>query len=185
MFAAAALAFGVVFLAEIGDKSQLLVLSLAGRFRRLPVLLGVSTAVLLIQGLSVVAGSFIADRVPKRPVEIVAGLLFLGFAAWSLRSSDETAHEVAPSQRSAYLTSAVAFLAAEFGDKTMLATAALAARGDRLGTWVGSSAAMIASAAIAVLVGGALARRIKPQVLRYAAAAAFVIVGSLLLLGVG
>jgi len=64
---------------------------------RLPVLLGVSAAVLLIQGLSVLAGSFSAERAPKRPVEIIAGLLFLGFAAWSWRPSDAALHAAAPS----------------------------------------------------------------------------------------
>jgi len=185
MLAAASLAFGVVFLAEFGDKSQLLVLSLAGRFRRLPVLLGVSAAVLLMQALSVVAGSFIADHVPRRPVELVAGVLFLGFAVWTLRAGvEEEAREAATSHRSAFVASAFAFVAAEFGDKTMLATAVLAANEDRLGTWVGSSAALILSAAIAVLVGAALAKRIDARKLRYAAAALFAVIGVLLLVGV-
>jgi putative Ca2+/H+ antiporter (TMEM165/GDT1 family) len=74
---------------------------------------------------------------------------------------------------------------AELGDKTMLATVALAARADRVGVWAGTTAALVANAAIAVLVGGALARRVPERVIRYAAAAAFAIVGVLLLLGVG
>lgn len=186
MLAAAAIAFGVVFVAEFGDKSQLLVLSLASRFRRLPVLLGVSLAVLVMQAVSVLAGGLIADRVPRRPVEIVAGVLFLAFAGWSLRAEpDDDAEGRAESQRSGFASSFVAFLAAEFGDKTMLATAALAANRDRLGTWLGSSVAMILSAALAVLVGAALVRRIDKKRLRYAAAAAFATIGVLLLLGIG
>ena len=185
MLQAAALAFGVVFVAELGDKSQLLVLSLATRFRRLHVLVGVSLAALFMQALSVVAGGLIADNVPRRPVEIVAGVLFLAFAVWTLRPGDEDDHQVTPARRSAVVASAVAFVAAEFGDKTMLATATLAMRGDRLGTWLGSSAAMIATAAIAVLVGAALGRWLTPNKLRYAAAAAFTLVGVLLLVGIG
>jgi putative Ca2+/H+ antiporter (TMEM165/GDT1 family) len=187
LLTAAALAFGVVFLAEFGDKSQLLVLSLASRFRRWPVLVGVSCAVLVMQGLSVVAGSVIADHVPRRPVEIGAGLLFLAFGAWSLRADpdDGDEHGPAPTHRSAVVTSFLAFTIAEFGDKTMLATAALAANRDRLGTWVGSSAALVLSGLIAIVVGAALAKRIDPSKLRYAAAVAFAVVGVLLLVGIG
>ncbi|MEO6713046.1 MAG: TMEM165/GDT1 family protein [Mycobacteriales bacterium] len=186
MWAAAGIAFGVVFLAELGDKSQLLVLSLASRFRRLPVLFGVSLAILLMQALSVVAGSLIADRVPQRPAEIVAGVLFLAFAAWTLRSgADADSARPAATGRSAVVASFAAFLAAEFGDKTMLATAALAANGDRLAVWLGSSAAMVLSATLAVLVGAALAKRVSERALQYAAAAAFVVVGVLLLAGFG
>jgi putative Ca2+/H+ antiporter (TMEM165/GDT1 family) len=183
MLTAASLAFGVVFFAELGDKSQLLILSLAGRFRRLPVFIGVSTAAVFMQALSVVAGSLIADYVPRRPVEIVAGVLFLGFAGWSLLPDKDEDVAVEPTRHSAILTSGFAFVAAEFGDKTMLATAALAARGDRLGTWLGSSAAMIVSATMAVAAGAVLARRVDPIKLRYAAAAVFAIVGVALLAG--
>lgn len=178
------MAFGVVFFAEFGDKSQLLVLSLSGRFQRLPVFFGVSSAAVLMQGLSVIAGSFIADHVPRRPVELAAGSLFLIFAAWTLRPVNSKAHDLVTTHRSAFVASAFAFVVAEFGDKTMLATAALAANGSRLGTWLGSSAAMVVSAALAVLVGAALARRFDPAKLRYAAAAVFAVVGVLLLVGV-
>jgi putative Ca2+/H+ antiporter (TMEM165/GDT1 family) len=182
---AAALAFGVVFLAELGDKSQLLVLSLSTRFSKLPVLLGVSLAVLFMQALSVVAGGFIADHVPRRPVEIVAGILFLAFAVWTLRGGGDDDRDVEPVRRSAVIASALAFVAAEFGDKTMLATAGLATREDRFGTWLGSSGALIVSAGLAVLVGAALGRRFDRAKLRYAAAVAFAAVGILLLLGAG
>lgn len=187
MLRAAWLSFGVVFLAELGDKSQLLVVSLAARLRRLPVLAGVATAAALMQLASVTAGALLADRLPRRSLEVAAGLAFLGFAVWTLVSGPaEAAPEpVRATGRSAYVMAGSTFMLAELGDKTMLATIALASREDRVGVWIGTTAALVASATLAVLLGGAIARRVPEPVIRYAAAVAFAAVGVLLLLGVG
>jgi Ca2+/H+ antiporter, TMEM165/GDT1 family len=187
VLAAAWVGFALIFVAELGDKSQLLVLSLATRLRRWPVLAGVATAAALMQLVSVTAGVLIADRLPRRPLEIAAGVLFAGFAVWTLWSGPEqdAAAEPVVSGRSAYLVAASTFVLAELGDKTMLATIALATRVDRVGVWIGTTAAMVTSAALAVLLGGALARRVPERVVRYGAAAAFAMAGVLLLLGLG
>jgi putative Ca2+/H+ antiporter (TMEM165/GDT1 family) len=181
------LGFALVFVAELGDKSQLLVVSLAARLPRLAVLAGVATAAALMQLVSVAAGALLADRLPERLLQVAAAVLFLAFAVWTLVSGpeDDDDEPVRSTGRSAYLVSASAFMLAELGDKTMLATIALASRADRVGVWIGTTAAMVLSAAIAVLVGGAVARRVPERVVRYAAAAAFAIVGVLLLVGVG
>lgn len=186
MLKAAWLGFGLVFLAELGDKSQLLVVSLATRLRRLPVLAGVATAAAVMQLASVTVGALLADRLPRRPLELAGGVLFVGFAAWTLVSrADDAPEQVHTTGRSAYVTAASAFMLAELGDKTMLATIALSAQQDRVGVWIGTTAALVTSAALAVAVGAALARRVPEQVVRWLAAAAFATVGVLLLLGVG
>jgi len=184
---AAWIGFALVFLAELGDKSQLLVVSLAARLRRLPVLAGVATAAALMQLASVTAGALLADRLPRRPLELAGGLLFLGFAVWTMVSGPEEGEPegARATGRSAYLVAASAFVVAEVGDKTMLATIALAAREHRVGVWVGTTAALVTSAALAVALGAALARRVPERVVRSVAAAAFAVVGVLLLLGVG
>ncbi|HZG95668.1 MAG TPA: TMEM165/GDT1 family protein, partial [Mycobacteriales bacterium] len=86
MLEAAWLGFALVFVAELGDKSQLLVVSLASRLPRGQVLAGVATAAALMQLVSVAAGALLADRLPERPLQIAAALLFVGFAVWTLLS---------------------------------------------------------------------------------------------------
>jgi|GEM_PF-1624520 len=68
-----AVGFGVVFVAELGDKSQLLAMTLAARYRPLPVLAGIAVATLVLQGLAVTVGTLIGDRLPTRPIQFVAG----------------------------------------------------------------------------------------------------------------
>jgi putative Ca2+/H+ antiporter (TMEM165/GDT1 family) len=184
---AAWLGFALVFVAELGDKSQLLVVSLASRLPRGQVLAGVATAAAVMQLASVGVGALLADRLPERPLQVGAAVLFLAFAVWTLLTGPEdgAADRARTAGRSAYLVAGSAFLLAELGDKTMLATIALASRADRVGVWVGTTAAMVASSTLAVLVGGVLARRIPERVVRYAAAAAFAVVGVALLLGAG
>ena len=84
-----AAAFGVVFLAELGDKTQLVALTLAGRYPAVKVLAALGAAIALLQTLSVTAGALISEAVPDDAIAIGAGLLFLGFAVWTWRSSDE------------------------------------------------------------------------------------------------
>ncbi|HTG41026.1 MAG TPA: TMEM165/GDT1 family protein, partial [Methylomirabilota bacterium] len=79
------LSFGVIFLAELGDKSQLMALAFAGRYRAGTVLLAVSLATLLVHAGSVLLGSTVALAVPTGPIQVVAGIAFLVFAAWTIR----------------------------------------------------------------------------------------------------
>ena len=190
-----AVAFGVVFVAELGDKSQLLAMTLAARYRPWAVLAGIAAATLVLQGLAVLVGSFVGDRLPTRPIQVVAGLAFLAFAVWTLLDRDDddadgadadgddagepggVEHDAAPERRSGLLTAGTAFFVSEFGDKTMLATVTLATQQGALGTWLGASAGMVAADALAVVVGAVAGARLPRRVVRWVAAATFALFG--------
>ena len=130
MLDAILLSFGVIFIAELGDKSQLMALAFATRFPALPVLLAITIATAVVHLGSVVLGATVAAVLPTNVVSIVAGLAFLAFAAWTLRGdvlgeADEARSRSEPT-RSIVLTVGTAFFLAELGDKTMLATITLA-----------------------------------------------------------
>ena len=178
---AALVAFGVVFVAELGDKSQLLALTLATRYRALPVLAGLAIAAAGLMVLAVAAGAALSAALPTEALSVVAGSAFLVFAVLALRSS-EGEDEVAVGQRQpGVLTVAGAFAVAELGDKTMLATLALAARNGAVGTWFGATAGIVAASSLAVLVGSQLGARLPERIVRVGAAAMFAAFGVLLL----
>jgi putative Ca2+/H+ antiporter (TMEM165/GDT1 family) len=183
--AAFLLSFGVIFVAELGDKSQLMALAFAARYRALPVLLGIGGATLLVHAGSVLIGRAAALAIPRDAIAILAGLAFLVFAAWTLRGdkldeADEA--RAARSTSSVVLAVGVAFFLAELGDKTMLATITLATTQEPIGTWLGSTAGMIVADALAIGVGRMLGTRLPERPIRIGAAVAFVIFGLLLIL---
>jgi putative Ca2+/H+ antiporter (TMEM165/GDT1 family) len=179
------LSFGVIFLAELGDKSQLMALAFATRFPALPVLIAITLATLLVHLGSVALGATVALALPTNLIAIVAGLAFLVFAAWTLRGEklDESEEEKArrSTTGSVIMTVGVAFFLAELGDKTMLATVTLATNHDALGTWLGSTGGMVAADAIAIGVGKVLGTRLPERAIRIGAAVAFVVFGLLLI----
>ena len=173
-------AFAVVFLAELGDKTQLVALTLAGRHPPGRVLLALGAAIAVLQTMSVTAGAAVSRTVPDQAVSIGAGLLFIAFGVltWRSAAADEEDGDVAGGLRSV----TTAFFLAELGDKTMLTTAGLAADRGAVPVWVGSFAAMLAATALAVLAGRALTRGVPASALRRLGAIAFVLVGALTLL---
>lgn len=181
---AAAIAAGAIFLAEFGDKSQLLVLAFATRHAALPVIAGIVVAAALIQGLSVAAGAILGAVLPETLIGVVAGLAFLGVAAWTLRGEDDEDEESdvagAAHRRSGLALAALVattFVIGELGDKTMLATFALAARQDPAATWVGATAGMVAANLVAVVVGRGIGARLSPRTVRLASAGLFAVAG--------
>lgn len=178
------LAFGVVFLAEFGDKTEIVTLALVARYGALPVLLGVSLATCLISAASVLVGGFLHTAIPNRPTAIAAGLVFLVFAAWTLRRDDVALEGAKHPERSlggAVAVTAATFLLTEFGDKTMLATVTLAARGELLEVWLGATLGVIAADGIAIAIGQSLRDRISPRLMRVGSGIAFGGVGTILL----
>ncbi len=179
------LSFGVIFLAELGDKSQLMALAFATRFPAIPVLIAISIATAVIHLGSVVLGATVALALPANVIAIVAGIAFLVFAAWTLRGDelgeDDEARARRDASRSVIVTVGTAFFLAELGDKTMLATITLATNHGALGTWLGSTVGMVAADAIAIGVGKALGTRLPERAIRLGAAVAFVVFGLILI----
>ncbi|MFN8041015.1 MAG: TMEM165/GDT1 family protein [Acidimicrobiales bacterium] len=176
--------FAVIFVAELGDKSQLMALTFATRYRAVPVLVGITVATALVHLVSVVVGAVIGAALPVRALNVLAGLAFLGFGAWTLRGDrlDEDEERKAE-QASGNVVLAVggAFFLAELGDKTMIATITLATREGLVGTWLGSTVGMVAADALAIAVGRLLGTRLPERAVRIGAAVAFFAFGIALL----
>jgi len=176
-------AFGVVFLAELGDKTQLVALSLATRYRTVTVLVGITIAYAITNGISVVIGGLLGAALPTTAIAVGGGVAFLGFAWWTWRGSDDDDDDdiVTAGRRSVLASIVTAMVVAELGDKTMLATATLAAREAPLWTWIGATAGITASGAVAVAVGTLLGDRLPRRATRLGAAVLFALFGVLLL----
>ena len=178
------LSFVIIFLAEMGDKSQLMALAFATRYRAVTVLVAITVATLLVHAGSVIVGAAFAMALPTDIIQVVAGAAFLGFAAWTVRGDELGEGDQQRAERSggwALLTIGTAFFLAELGDKTMLATVTLATTEEPWGTWLGSTFGMVASDAIAVAVGAAIGTRLPERYVKLFAAGAFVIFGVLLI----
>jgi putative Ca2+/H+ antiporter (TMEM165/GDT1 family) len=185
---AAALAFGAIFIAEFGDKSQLLILAFATRYPARPVVLGLVLAAAVIQGISVAIGAVVGASLPQTAVAVVSGIAFLAVAAWTLRGDEEedehASHHAGASRLAGVglvLTVAGTFVVGELGDKTMLATFALAASQGALPTWIGSTTGEIAANLVAVVVGRQVGHRLSPRMVRIGSAVLFAVAGAVVL----
>ena len=180
------LSTAVIFVAELGDKSQLMAMTFAARYRARDVLIGITAATALVHLASVGIGYFIGDAFSEYQdwIGIVAGVAFLAFAAWTLRGdelTDEEADKARTATGAAILAVGMAFFLAELGDQTMLATITLATQEGWLGTWIGSTLGMVAADALAIVVGAVLGKKLPEKVIKYGAAALFAIFGVLLI----
>ena len=177
--------FGAIFVAEMGDKSQLMALAFATRFRAASILIGITIATAAVHAVSVGIGALLQVSLPTRAINIAAGVLFVGFGVWTLRGDELTEADRARAQRggerSAVVTASVTFFLAELGDKTMLATITLATTYAPLGVWIGSTVGMVAADALAILVGRVLGTRLPERAVRIGAAVLFFAFGAALL----
>lgn len=153
--ATAMTSFALIAAAEIGDKSQLVCMTLASRHRALPVLLGAIAAFALLNTLAVVFGVAIASWLPDIIVAATVAFLFAAFGIHSLRiQEDEDDEEVKEkSGHSIFFTTFLLITIAEFGDKTQLAVVALSSTAAPLAVWMGSTFALGAISALGVLAG--------------------------------
>jgi Ca2+/H+ antiporter, TMEM165/GDT1 family len=175
-----AVSFGVVFVAELGDKSQLMALTFATRYRALPVLVGITLATAVVHLVSVAVGYGLGAALPTGWIALVAAVAFVGFGAWTLRGDRLSADERTKAERStgsAVVAASVAFFLAELGDKTMLATITLATQYGWFGVWVGSTLGMVAADALAIVVGRQLGRRLPERTVQIGAAVLFFLFG--------
>ncbi len=171
---------GIVALGEIGDKTQLLALLLAARFKRpLPIILGILTATLVNHALAGLLGAWIAKTLGPDVMRWVIGLGFIAMAAWVLVPDKADDGALEPhSKLGVYGTTTIAFFLAEMGDKTQIATAALAARFDVIVPVVlGTTLGMLIADVPAVLLGDVAAKKVSLRVVRSIAALFFAALG--------
>lgn len=175
---------GVVALAELGDKTQLLALVLAARFQRpIPVLTGLVLAVLANHTLTALAGTWIGRFLSIERLDWLIGLSFLGIAIWVfLPEKDEEKHEPMAARYGAFASTALSMFLAEMADRTQIATLALAARYETLVPVVlGTSLGMVTADLPAVLLGHVAGERLPLRLIRALAAAVFAGFGILIL----
>lgn len=176
---------GVVALAEIGDKTQLLAFILAARFRKpLPIIAGILIATLLNHGLAGALGAWITQAVNPEVLRWILGLSFIGMAAWTLKPDKIEEEETQVAQRfGVFGATLITFFFAEMGDKTQLATVALAAHyGTPLLVILGTTAGMLIADVPAVFVGDRFAQKIPMKLVHAIAAGIFAVMGVLTLL---
>ena len=154
MLSAFLISFGVIFAAELGDKSQLMALTFATRYPLGVVLVGITGATAIVHAVSVAIGGAMGATIPHRPITLIAAVAFVIFGLWTLRGdslSDEEKERAKSNDRNALLVVGLVFFLAELGDKTMLATITLATKHGLVGTWAGSTIGMVAADALAIM----------------------------------
>jgi Ca2+/H+ antiporter, TMEM165/GDT1 family len=183
MLTAILISFAIVFVAELGDKSQLITMTYALRHRWWVVLSGVAIAAMLVHGLSVAIGHFLGLTLPARPIAFAGAIAFLLFAVWTWReghNSDEDDVRVAE-PRFVIFAIISSFVLAELGDKTMLATVTLASDHNWAGVWIGATAGMVLADGVAIAAGALLHKRLPAGFLHSLASVLFLVFGLWLL----
>ncbi len=174
-----------IFIAEMGDKTQLVAMSLATRYRFLTVVLGITAATAVVHLASVLIAELLGKTLPTVWLTLAAGVAFLIFGSWTLHGDEMSVkdEERAASRRirSGFLTVFVVFLVAELGDKTMLATIVVGTQHHWAAVWVGSTIGMVAADTIAIAIGAVLGKKLPERAVRIGAAVLFFAAGATLL----
>lgn len=173
----------LIFIAELGDKTQLLALSFATKYKPVKVLTGVFIGTLVVHLFSVVIGEKLTSFIPEFILRLIIGLSFVGFGIWTLKgdSCDENNQKV--NKFGPVMTVAIAFFLAELGDKTQLATISLAAKyRSFIGVWLGSSLGMVFSDGLAIIVGVVAGKKIPEKIIKYVSASIFILFGALIII---
>jgi Ca2+/H+ antiporter, TMEM165/GDT1 family len=180
------LSTGLVALAEMGDKTQLLALLLAARYRKpAPIIMGILIATLLNHGLAVWLGVWVAQLLGPPLQSWILGLGFIAIALWTLIPDKSPSQEESTGPRGIFVTTLIAFFLAEIGDKTQLATVGLAAEYGEFGIsiLIATTLGMLLANVPAVLLGNRFAQRLPLRAIRWVSASLFAILGILILLG--
>jgi putative Ca2+/H+ antiporter (TMEM165/GDT1 family) len=168
----------LIFVAEMGDKTQLVALTLATRFKVGVVLAGVFVATLLVHAFSVLLGGFTGKLLPPGWLQLLCGLAFVGFGAWTLRGDTaDDGNGRLNRLRSPFMIVGATFFLAELGDKTMLGTVTLAAQHSPVPVWLGSTVGMVLADGLAIWVGQVLGQHLPERAIQIGAAAIFFAVG--------
>jgi putative Ca2+/H+ antiporter (TMEM165/GDT1 family) len=185
VLAALLLSFAVIFVAEMGDKTQLVAMMFALRYRWWVVLAAITAATTAVHVVSVAIGHYLGAALPTHLLGLLAGAMFVFFGLWTLRGdslSDEEASRTEKATAPAFFVVLSAFFLAELGDKTMLATITLAADHDWVGVWIGSTLGMVVADGLAIVVGAVAGKHLPERLIQLTAAALFVVFGVYLLL---
>lgn len=178
---------GIVGLAEIGDKTQLLAFLLAAKFRKpLPIVLAILVATIANHAFAAAVGAWITSMLGPDVLRWVLGVSFLAMAAWTLIPDKLDEDETKLARYGVFLTTLIAFFMAEMGDKTQVATVALAARyHDIVSVVLGTTFGMMLANVPAVYLGDKIANRVSLRLVHGIAALVFAVLGVATLLGAG
>ena len=178
---------GVVALAEIGDKTQLLAFLLAAKFRKpLPIVLAIFVATIANHAFAAAVGAWITSMLGPDVLRWVLGVSFLAMGAWTLIPDKLDEDETKLAKYGVFLTTLIAFFMAEMGDKTQVATVALAARyHDIVSVVLGTTFGMMLANVPAVYLGDKIANRVSLRLVHGIAALVFAVLGVATLLGAG
>ena len=169
---------GFVVLAEMGDKTQLLAMAFATKYKASVVMWGVFAATIFNHLLAVLAGNYLTDLIPIQYIQIAAAASFIIFGLWTIRG-DELKGEDKKFHFNPFWTVAIAFFFAEMGDKTQLATVALAAKYQSvIPVLMGTTAGMLIADAIGIGIGIVLGKRIPERAVKWLAAIIFIFFGA-------
>lgn len=168
-----------VLIAEMGDKTQLVALAFATRYKTVTVMGGVFGATLLVHLFSVAIGEVAGIALPVFWINLLAGLSFIGFGLWTLRGDTLDENEDEKQQRfGPLLTVGITFFLAELGDKTMLTTVTVASQQKSfIGVWLGSTVGMVIADGLAIIVGKVMGKRLPEKLIKYGAAIIFIASG--------
>ena len=178
---------GIVGLAEIGDKTQLLAFLLAAKFRKpLPIVLAIFVATVANHTFAAAVGAWITSMLGPDVLRWVLGVSFLAMAAWTLIPDKLDEEDTKLAKYGVFLTTLIAFFMAEMGDKTQVATVALAARyHDIVSVVLGTTFGMMLANVPAVYLGDKIANRVSLRLVHGIAALVFAVLGVATLLGAG
>lgn len=173
--------FLVVFLAELGDKTQLIVMAFAVKYNWRSVFLGMTLGIFVVHSLAVAIGSLAGELIPVHLMTIIASCLFIGFGVWTLRGDDEGEDEDEATKSSRFgplLTVAMTFIIGEMGDKTQFAAMTMATQYESW--WLvlcGAVLGMVLTDSLGIIAGTFLHRRLPAKKMRYLSAGIFLLFG--------
>jgi len=172
--------FLFVLLAEMGDKTQLLAMAFATRYSAQKVLIAVFLATAVNHALAVLVGQFLVTVIPLGIISFIASLSFIIFGLWTIRGDRLEGQDKKESRFGPVLTVGIAFFLAEMGDKTQLATIALAVKyQSMLAVLMGTTLAMVAADAIGIVIGIVLKKHIHEKAIKWSSASIFALFGLL------
>jgi putative Ca2+/H+ antiporter (TMEM165/GDT1 family) len=176
--------FGLIFVAEMGDKTQLVCMTLAARHRHWPVLAGAIAAFLVLNTLAVIFGAALSGLIPEAVLAVAAAILFALFGIHALRGAEDEGNGAVEELggRAIFSTTFLMILLAEMGDKTQLAVTGLATTLPPSAVWIGATLGLSSASALGVVAGRRLLRRISTQRLRQVSGVFFLLLGAVVLI---